>query len=326
MSISEPLEFRAEAEIVESQISPEDPSTGHNPFRVMLLSSTYVDSKILADDCVEQSPSGMCIRGKDTGYLYSGPTHVFPSPHYRLFLLGCEVAVVEIEYSHLNGSYTADYSTARMADNATTWAINNVLYVSNTRTKFIENALYAFASSGGASSALATLVEEKLARMLLSMSHSAFETTPILRLSGAQQVLATVLPTSALTVFFAFLLGFAAFVVVVAAFSATSSTTAFYVGSHQAPHHGHGHSHGQGGRPELVSEVEVAARQILEPTGLIYKIFEEGTDHQCRWAEDGIEMFVEGQALSHQHRHYAAAGDVRDVKIGLGPNGAFGFQ
>ncbi|KAG8861549.1 hypothetical protein FRB91_006257 [Serendipita sp. 411] len=313
LTISEPLELRGEPEVVEGQVVPNDPSVGHNPFRIMMTSSTYIEQKILEEVCAETSPSGSCIRGKDTGYLYSGAVFDYPSPRYRLSLIGCSVSVVEIDYSYLNGTYTVDHSTARLADNATTWAISSVLYSEDTPLPYMDNSVFNFASSGGESSGLATLIEQKLSRLLLAMSHSAFEPTPILSLSSALQLLATVLPTPTLITFFVFILCFATFVVVLAATAFTSSTTAFRTGQTQ----------GRNSKQGLVSAVEIANQRLREPTGLIYKVFEEETDDRQLWTKDGIEMFKEGQGSQPFH---GSPGGVRDVRIGLGVDGSFGFH
>ncbi|KAG8801455.1 hypothetical protein FRC17_006653 [Serendipita sp. 399] len=320
MRISEPLERRNESEMLDFQIPPNDPPTGHNPFRVIFQSFTYVDEKMLRDVCAERSPSGACIRGKDEGYMYSGDSPKDPAPHYRFSLVGCTISVVEVDYSYLNGTYTVDHTTLRMANNATTWAISSVLYATDAPIASIEHPTFAFASSGGESSALANLIGEKASHLLLSMSHSAFETTSVLAARSVQHQLATVLPTSTLVTFFAFILGFAGFVVVLAIMALISSREAFVIGNA-------GNRIGSIDEPTqkatLVSMVEVASQRLREPTGLIYKVFEEEADDEQRWAKEGIEMFIEGR---NSRQRNGTAGGGRDVKVGLEEDGSFGFQ
>ncbi|KAG8812402.1 hypothetical protein FRC17_002039 [Serendipita sp. 399] len=320
MRISEPLERRNESEMLDFQIPPNDPPTGHNPFRVIFQSFTYVDEKMLRDVCAERSPSGACIRGKDEGYMYSGDSPKDPAPHYRFSLVGCTISVVEVDYSYLNGTYTVDHTTMRMANNATTWAISSVLYATDAPIASIEHPAFAFASSGGESSALANLIGEKASHLLLSMSHSAFETTPVLAARSVQHQLTTVLPTSTLVTFFAFILGFASFVVVLAIMALTSSREAFVIGN---VGNRIGSIDEQTQKATLVSMVEVASQRLREPSGLIYKVFEEEVDSEQRWAKEGIEMFIEGRSSRQRN---GTAGGGRDVKVGLEEDGSFGFQ
>ncbi|KAG8861552.1 hypothetical protein FRB91_006260 [Serendipita sp. 411] len=311
MKISETLENRNETEVVEIQFQPVDPSTGHNPFRIFTHLSSYIDSKNAEENCGERSVSGACIRDKDGGYIYlMDDDYTSPTHHYRLSLIGCTVSVFEIEYSYLNGTYNANISTARMAGNATTRAISRTLYTEEQLRTIISNPAIGLASSGGNSSAVASLIEEKLSLLMLSMSHSVFETTPLSSLASQEHVLATVLPTSVMTTFFVFIIGFVVFVVFLTALALASSREAVYIG-------GTGQA-GSKGRPKLVNSVEMASQRLREPTGVIYKVFEEEMDDQQRWAKEGIEMFVEGQDTRRRQ--------ARDVVVGLKEDGSFGFQ
>ncbi|KAG8802986.1 hypothetical protein FRC17_006294 [Serendipita sp. 399] len=296
------------------QFKLSDPSTGRNPFHIIVQLPTYVDPSLLNDVCAEKSASGVCIRDRDPGYMYYGGTSI-EAQHYRVSVMGCTITVVNVGYTYYNGTYIVDQPTVRLADNATTWAVGSVLYGEKPPVSFITNAANALASSGGESSALAKVIEERLSRLLLALSHSAFEMSPILTLSSRQTLMVTVLPTYIVVAFFAFLVAFAAFVVVLTIMALTSSREALVIAGNT-----------QSQSDDVVNAVEIAKQRLCEPAGLIYQVFEGKTgqeEGEDRWAKEGIEIFLEGQ---DPQRRWETMVDGRNVKVGLDEDGLFGFQ